>query len=145
MHAAVCHTVSALLALGKKCIVETYRRQPSFIRLGSPAHSASELSLPCRRVWRRVIHFFLLQIRFWREPITELAFHPGALLAGLTHWWQESDGKQPIAYRVIWTRPVGHASCAEENDNSFPRPSSFYVWPWSGKSQTTHSCDLDYN
>ena len=38
--------------------------------------------------------------------VTKLAFPPGALLAGSTQWWQGIDGQQPIAYRVIWTRPV---------------------------------------
>ena len=33
-------------------------------RLGSPAHSAGDLSSPCTRVWRRAIHLFLLLIRF---------------------------------------------------------------------------------
>ena len=34
------------------------------VRLGSPAHSSSELSSLCTRVWRRAIHFFLFPIRF---------------------------------------------------------------------------------
>ena len=59
---------------------------------------------------------------FLWDQITKLAFPPCELLACLTHWRQGSDGKQPIAYRVIWTRTVDHASCAEENDISFPRP-----------------------
>ena len=48
--------------------------------------------------------------RFLREPITKLALTAGSLLAGLTQWRHLSDGKQPIAYRVIWTRPIDHAS-----------------------------------
>jgi hypothetical protein len=33
-------------------------------RPGRPAHSAGDLSLPCRRVLRRAIHFFPVSIRF---------------------------------------------------------------------------------
>ena len=44
---------------------------------------------------------------------------PGSLLAGLNTM---TTGKQPIAYRVSWTRPIDHDSWAEENDSSFPGP-----------------------
>ena len=63
-------------------------------RLGSRALSAGDLSLPCRRVCRRAIHFL---------------FAGANHQAGFSHWcaigWFNtmtgSDGKQPIAYRVI--------------------------------------------
>ena len=43
-------------------------------RLGSPGHSAGHFNLPCSRVWRGAIHFFLLPIRFLREQISKLPF-----------------------------------------------------------------------
>ena len=39
-------------------------RKVQYASLGRPAHSAYDLSSLCTRVWRRAIHFFLLQIRF---------------------------------------------------------------------------------
>ena len=38
-------------------------------RLGSPAHSAIDLSSPCRRVRRRAIHLFLVSIPFCRGQL----------------------------------------------------------------------------
>jgi hypothetical protein len=43
-------------------------------RMGSPACSVGDLGLPCTRVCRRAVDFFLLPIRFLREQITKLAF-----------------------------------------------------------------------
>ena len=91
-------------------------------RLGSPTSSAGDLNAPCRSVWRRAIHLFLIWIGLLREPIIKLAFPPGTLLVGLTQWRLRSDGKQPIVYRGNLTPPADHASCSEENDSSFPRP-----------------------
>ena len=51
---------------------------------GAPPILQGGLSPPCRRVWRRAIHFLCVLIPFLQEPITKLAFPPGALLAGLT-------------------------------------------------------------
>ena len=41
--------------------------------------------------------------------------------------WSDWLKYYPIAYRVALT-PVDHASCAEENDSSFPRPMCIYDW-----------------
>ena len=73
---------------------------------------------------------------FLREPINNMAFPPGVLLAGLIQWQQGSDGKQPIAYRVMWTRPGDHTSCAEMTEAS--RPTCNLRLSWSGNSQATY-------
>ena len=51
----VCHIQGCECVPVSGCVASAL----AFIRLGSPAHSAGDLSLPCRRVWRRAIHFFL--------------------------------------------------------------------------------------
>uniref|UniRef100_A0A8C5F7D9 TNF receptor-associated factor n=1 Tax=Gadus morhua TaxID=8049 RepID=A0A8C5F7D9_GADMO len=55
-------------------------------RLGGPAHSAGDLSSPCRRVWRRAIRFFLVSVCICGSQSPSWLFPPGALLAGLTRW-----------------------------------------------------------
>ena len=45
-------------------------------RLGSPAHSAGNLSSPCTRVWRTAISFFLIPIRFFAVANHQADFSP---------------------------------------------------------------------
>ena len=66
--------------------------------------------------------FLYASDNFFAGANHQASFSLGAILARSTQWRQGSDGNQPIAYRVSWTRPVDHASCAEESDGSFPRP-----------------------
>ena len=86
-----------------------------------PAHSAGRFEFALQKGLEKSNTFLASCDTFLREPTPKLASPLGVLLAGLTQWWQGSDFKQPIAYRVIWTRPIDHAFCSEEND-SFPRP-----------------------
>ena len=52
----------------------------------------------------------------------QAGFSPWRAIGWLNTMTKGCNGKQPIAYRVSWTRPVDHASCAEENDSSLHRP-----------------------
>ena len=69
-----------------------------------------------------------------REPITKLAFPPGALLAGLTQWWQGSDGRQPIVYRFI-IGPSITPLVLKKMKAASPDQRAYYDWAWSGNSQ----------
>ena len=63
------------------------------------ARSAGYLNSLSSRVWREAIQQFLsaFDLFLW-EPITKLAFPPGALLPGLTQRRQGSYSKQQIPY-----------------------------------------------
>ena len=84
-------------------LMARFQRRVRLGRLGTRSPFGRQLEFALRK------QFFLLTLL--REPISKLAFPPGAL-----------------AYRVILTRPVDHASCAEENDSSFPRPTCNLWW-----------------
>ena len=96
--------------------------QTHFFRLGTPNPFCRRFEFALQKGLKKSDTFISTSDTFFWESITKLASPPGALLAGLTQWRQGSDGKQPIAYRVSWTRPIDHASCAEENDSRLPRP-----------------------
>ena len=94
-------------------------------RLGSPAHSAGGLSSPCRRFWRRAIHFFLVSLCFCgsQSPIGSRWLFP------LARYWLVQHNDDRVATEssqsrtIIWTRPIDPASCA------------IHDWAWSGNSQ----------
>ena len=54
------------------------------VHLARVAHSSGDLSSLCTRVLEKRNTFLSDSDAFLREPITKLAFPPGALLAGLT-------------------------------------------------------------
>ena len=76
--------------------------------LGTPTPFCRRFEFALRKGLEKSNTFLSASDTFLRESITKMASSPGALLAGLTQWRQESDGKQPIVYRVSLTPPVDH-------------------------------------
>ena len=71
------------------------------IDLVPPARSAGDLNSPCRMVWRRAIHFFLLLICFCGSQ------SPSWLLP-LAHYWlvQHNDDRSATASSQLCTQSV---------------------------------------
>ena len=101
------------------------------------SHCAGNLNSPCRRVWRREIHFFLLLIRFCgsQSPSWFFLWH----VVGWFNKMTTGKWRQAANCGVVWTRPVDHSSCVEENESSLPRPTcnlrlslvwQFILCPW---------------
>ena len=116
----------------------TFTAVCEYTRLRSPAHSAADLSLPCRRVWRRAIHFFLVSFYFCGVQITKLAFPPGALLVGLTQCDREAMASSQLR-TVNLTPPVDHALCWRKLQQLLETNGAIYDWAWSGNRQAMNT------
>jgi hypothetical protein len=69
--------------------------------LGTPSPFCRRLEFALQKGLEKSNAFLSASDTFLQEPVTKLAFPAGALLAGLTQCRQGSDGKQPIAYRLV--------------------------------------------
>ena len=110
-----------------------------FSRLGSPAHSAGDLSLPCRRGLRRAIHFFLLPIHFCGSQLASWLFP-------LACYWlfQYNDDREAIASSQLRTEsfelgPLITPVVLKKMTVSSPDQRAMYDWAWSGNSQANTS------
>ena len=87
-------------------LYQYFLRQPDniverwVVRLGTPSPFCRRIEFTLQKGLEKSNTLLPAYDTFLRGPITKLASPPGALLAGLTQGRQESDGRQPIAYRV---------------------------------------------
>ena len=104
-------------------------------RMGSPAHSAGDLSSPYTRVWRKAIHFFLLPKRFcesqspsWLFPLARYWFNTMTTAKRR----QAANRVQSQLNYVSWSRLLCWRKLRQLPQS--PEQRAIYDWAWSGNS-----------